>query len=538
MENAERREAFSHASTFSVHRSPLAASRRWLLPSLKDALFVALVAAPFLRNPSGVLSDGDIGWHIRNGEEILRTLTVPRTDPFSFTRYAQPWISFEWLSDAVFGWAHAHAGLTGVAVLAHLLFALTFVLLFRRLLADAGHVVLALALTLLAAAASSIHLLARPHLFTLLAAVVWSMVLDRVTREGRPRFLWWCLPLMLVWVNVHGGFYVGLALAAIYAAGHLLTAMTTRDPDLAAAARRLARAYALALGGCLAVTLVNPYGFHLHEYLLGYLQSRSLMDGIAEFMSPDFHRFPLQAFEALLLASLAALAVAPRTISWTEGLLLLTWTHLALFSVRHVPLYTVVVSPIIARQLAQPLERLAASAGRGRAFSRWLPALARHSRALAAFERRLDGVGYLVLAAIVAVTLSVASEHGWRTGWPRGAFGRGDFPVSAADAMDSAGVPARLFTTDSWAGYLVYRFHPRYRAFFDGRHAFYGPALVRDYDRVLRLQPGWDRILAAHQITAILLPVGYTSAEALSVVPGWRAVHRDDQAVLFVRGTQ
>ena len=69
--------------------------------------------------------------------------------------------------------------------------------------------------------ASAIHWLARPHLFTLLFAVIFYSLLERV-HEGHTRLLWWLPALMLVWTNLHGGFFVGLILVGAYAGGELL----------------------------------------------------------------------------------------------------------------------------------------------------------------------------------------------------------------------------------------------------------------------------------------------------------------------------
>ena len=60
---------------------------------------------------------------------------------------------------------------------------MTFTLLFR-LVRRKSNVIVAIAVTMLAAAASSIHWLARPHLFTMLFLVLFYGALENV-REGR-----------------------------------------------------------------------------------------------------------------------------------------------------------------------------------------------------------------------------------------------------------------------------------------------------------------------------------------------------------------
>ena len=71
---------------------------RFLLPSVRDLVFLvafwALLIGPLSNRP---LVDADIGWHIRSGEQILATRSVPRVDSFSSTMQGQPWIAWEWL---------------------------------------------------------------------------------------------------------------------------------------------------------------------------------------------------------------------------------------------------------------------------------------------------------------------------------------------------------------------------------------------------------------------------------------------------------
>src|SRR6185436_12350385 len=88
---------------------------QWLFPSIKDVLFLGYLFGPSLLNESGVLYDSDTGWHIRHGETILRTWTLPTGDYFSYTNYGKAWFSWEWLADVFLALVHKYAGLNGIA---------------------------------------------------------------------------------------------------------------------------------------------------------------------------------------------------------------------------------------------------------------------------------------------------------------------------------------------------------------------------------------------------------------------------------------
>ena len=113
---------------------------RWLLPSIADVFFLVLVGI-FAYSPASraLLGDADTGWHIRNGEFILATRSVPRVDSFSYTKAGQPWYAWEWLYDAVIGAIHHVAGLNGVVLFTAFVIAATFALLFRFVLRRSGN---------------------------------------------------------------------------------------------------------------------------------------------------------------------------------------------------------------------------------------------------------------------------------------------------------------------------------------------------------------------------------------------------------------
>ena len=112
----------------------------WFFPSIKDILFLGFLLSPLLIEVSTVLYDSDTGWHIRNGEHILLTRSLPRSDYFSYTEYGKPWYAWEWLSDVILAVVHQYTGLNGVVLWANLTFAFTFTFLFRWTVHRGGNI--------------------------------------------------------------------------------------------------------------------------------------------------------------------------------------------------------------------------------------------------------------------------------------------------------------------------------------------------------------------------------------------------------------
>ena len=177
-----------------------------LLPSLTDVAFVMPVLFLFFRmsGTGYLLGDGDTGWHIRTGDWILQNRQVPSHDLFSYTKPGEPWFAWEWLWDVIFAWLHQHFGMGAVVLGSLLVICLTSAILFRLARNRSGNVLVAIAVTIVATAASTIHWLARPHLFTLFFVVIFCVLLERA-REGRTRALLVLPPLTVLWTNLHGG---------------------------------------------------------------------------------------------------------------------------------------------------------------------------------------------------------------------------------------------------------------------------------------------------------------------------------------------
>src|SRR5262245_23060116 len=158
------------------------------------------------------LRDPDTYWHIATGKWMFAERAFPRQDVFSHTAFGQPWVNPEWLAQAILFVAYDPFGWRGLVLLCGLLTALTFALLYV-LLARELRATVALGAAAIALLFASNHFLARPHLLTFPIIVVWTAFLARASEEGRRPGLW-LLPLMVVWANLHGGFTLGLFLAA------------------------------------------------------------------------------------------------------------------------------------------------------------------------------------------------------------------------------------------------------------------------------------------------------------------------------------
>jgi len=497
-----------------------------LLPSLTDVAFLMPLAFLFLRmgGAAGMLGDGDTGWHVKTGEWILANRRIPNQDIFSYTKAGQPWFAWEWLWDLSFGWLHQHAGMAAVILTSILVLCCTSALLFRLVRRECGNALLAISIMFLVTGASAIHWLARPHLFTLLFAVIFYSLLERVN-EGHIRLLWWLPALMLVWTNLHGGFFVGLILVGAYAGGELLRALFEARIE---AARR-AIPYLLAGAGCLLATFVNPYSYHLHAHIFEYLTDRYQYRNIVEFQSFNFHHPVTVFFEPMLLLGLAAVIWSLARRDYVHALLVAGWAHLALVAVRNTPIFMMVASVPVAAMLQKMIEDLPASN-----LANWLRLAASRVARFAAEFGATDSIPRLHLASAGAACFLVALFYAPNApAMCRAQYDAARYPAKAVEFLQKDGSADTIFTDDTWGGYLIYRLYPANKVFIDGRSDFYGSTFNEKYLDVMKVRYGWEKNLDQYHVNAILLPVETPLAATLKESPRWRAVYDDGVAILF-----
>ena len=94
---------------------------------------------------------------------------------------------------------------------------------------------------------------------------------------------------------------------------------------------------------------------------------------------------------------------------------------------------------------------------------------------------------------------------------------------------------AFLLTSDQWGDYMIYRFYPKVRVFFDGRSDFYGPVLGKDYISLMQASYDWEQVLKKHDFTAAFIPPNWPLASILKRHSDWKVVEDDGEAILFVK---
>jgi hypothetical protein len=435
--------------------------------------------------------------------------------------HGQPWFAWEWGWDVLFALIHRTAGLAGVGFATVLLLGAIGVLLYKLVLQACGNDVLSFGVTALGLCGSSIHWLARPHLFSWLFLLGYLHLIPSVQSGSKVAFA--ALPiLMLLWVNLHGAFFVGVALLVATAGGDALEALLVRGQSLRTAYHRERRLLVCA-ALCFAATFVNPYTWRLHRHLFEYLANTKLLDNIVEFQSLSFHHPAAIFFELMLVLAVGAAFWSLRAGRITPALLSLAWAHLALVSARNIPLFIIIASPLVARWLQEVLGRLQLTHYIGSVF-KTVSEICEELKPLDRAPRTHLVSGLLVL---LMAGLFATGAKGFEA-----QFNPDSFPIQAIPVVESS--PAqRIFTYDGWGNYIIYRLYPKKPTFVDGRSDFYGTALLETAQQILSARYDWKTQLQHFGIDMVVLKPDAPLCAVLKLSPDWTMRFDDGKVLVF-----
>jgi tetratricopeptide (TPR) repeat protein len=495
------------------------------------------------------LADSDTWWHLAAGRWIVANGGVPRHDPFSYTVADHAWINLQWLYDVFIYAVFQVAGPSGLVLASVVLFTAATAVLYGNLrlwLAPA----VAAALTLWAVVVCEERFLIRPEMFSLLLLGLVVAVLLRMRRDEGRRL--WLLPvLMLVWVNVHSLFIIGLFCIACAVAG----ALASRLPLLPAGWREASaleptcmRRLLLASSAAAAVTLANPYGWEGVVFPLELLTridgSNSVFASIGEFKRPFsgyFTTLPITAYQLMFFFGTAVIFAAA-VAGWTArkvrrhrpetrvapgfDLASVAWfwalAYVSLLARRNIGLFAIAATPIVGLGLAILADRLPRDARR-------------------LLERAATPAAFAVSAAALVLTVSVVTNGYYFWNQTTQAFGVGvfeaNFPVYASSFAREAELPGKMYNDLSAGGYLTWSRPVEGGVFIDGRLEVYDD-FFDDYRQELANPQAWDEAAGRHGYqTAIIFhrwPNRHRLIQALERSPSWTRLYVDDVAVVFV----
>lgn len=457
------------------------------------------------------LDDPDFWWHLKTGEYIVNTKTIPKTDFFSFTNAGKEWVAHEWLSEAIFYVIYSWAGFAGLILIFAALGTIAFWIVFRRSSAHAlingGAVILGVWTVL-----STIGV--RPRVFTMLLASIYLSALGRYLREGG-KAPWWLVPIMIFWVNLHGGFVLGFVLIGMALAGVLFNDWVAGKPLLAS--RTQLRALMLILGGSLLAALLNPTGARIFSFPFEIFFSPVQQREVNDWLSPNFHDLTWQPLVILILATVAAIALSPKKPRPSDVLLFLVTLYATLKSRRHVAIFALIAVPLLSDGLQS-----------------WLAStpLTEYFRGLEASTRTRRDTLFLLLLLLPLIVFAPKLRS---VVFDPPSQEQVKVPIKAVEHMKARGINGNTFTDPNiWGGYLIWEI-PSSPVYIDGRIDMYGDEFVSEYIDIGRGLIDWRVPFDRHRVQIVLVEPNARLAREFRAAPDWQNIYEDNFSVAFAR---
>ena len=449
--------------------------------------------------------DPDVWWHIKVGQNILETHHWPTTDPYSFTVAGQPWLSYEWLGDVLLGAVSRSGGVVGMEALLFALGSAIAIAVYYLGALRSGKSKAGLAAAAILFILTTVSFSLRPQMLGYLFLILTVIALEHF-RQGSRRSIWFLPPLMLIWVNAHGSWIIGLGTIFVYLMSGLfafevggLEGRRWSDGDRL----RLETVFLL----CLAALPITPYGTRLCTYPFEVASSLPLnIENIEEWQSMPFHLLGGKIFLGLLLGFIVLPVMFRFKWRLEELVLFLGGTAMACIHVRFLLIFVPFFAPLLAT-----------------VFARWTPP----------YDRSKDRP---VLNAIIMAAVLAGVVYYFPSKSELDKEVASHFPVQAVAYLNSHEVPGPMYDTYGFGGYLVWSRGPQHKVFIDGRGELYERGgLLGDYLHIAMIKPGALTVLQSYGVRSVLIMRDEPLATLLGVAPGWKRVYLDGLSALYVR---
>jgi hypothetical protein len=465
------------------------------------ACLLAMLAVATVRER---FDDPDMWWHLKIGEVIWTTHTIPATDLFSYTTNHHASITHEWLSELLIYGAYRFGGYSGLML--WLCFFTSALLIAGYALCSlySGNAKVAFVGGLTIWLFGTIGFAIRPQMIGYLLLIVELLLLHLA--QTRNRYWFFGLPpLFAIWINCHGSFFFGLALAGAFLftswfnfqAGSLVA--TRWDP-------RTRRTLIWALVLSVAALFLNPVGVKLVLYPLNTMLDPSMgFSPISEWQPLQFDDGRSLAFLAIPWCIFLLVIVRRTELLWQELVVLAIGTWFAAGHLRMLFVFGILTAPILSRLLSDT----------------WDGYIAERDRPLPN--------AVLIAASLLLVFVAFPNRQNIAKQVEQHS------PVKAVEFIKTHHLSGPMLNEWGDGGYLIWA-TPEHPVFIDGRGGPFGETGVTDeFGKWALVQTDPNTLLNKYGISFCVLSRGSPMAVVLRLLPAWKEVYSDNVSVIFMR---
>jgi hypothetical protein len=455
----------------------------------------------------GRFDDPDMWWHLRTGQIIWTTHTIPTTDTFSFTTHHHAYVPHEWLSQLFIYGAYRMAGYSGLMLWLCAVTAALLVSAYVLCTLYSGNAKVAFLGAMTVWLFATIGLAIRPHLVGYLLLLA-ELLLLHLGSTRSPRWFLALPPLFALWVNCHGSFLLGLILAGalLFSSFFAFRFGLLAAPRWEPATRRM---LTLALLLSAAALFVNPIGLRQVLYPIDTLLHQPTGLSLVQ----EWRPLQLNAERGIawlaVLGCLFLITLVRRTTLYLHELLFLSLgVWLSASHERMLFAFGILAAPILTRLLSDTWED-------------YSPA---------------QDLPWANAALLCAAALFVFWIFPTRAGLAAQADQQN--PARALDFIRSHHLSGPMLNDYAYGGYLIWA-APDYPVFIDGRaDVFEWTGVFADYKDWLSLESDPRILLDKYRIAFCLLQRQSFMNHVLPLLHDWKLVYSDQSSVVYTRVTR
>ena len=454
---------------------------------------------------SFITVDPDLWGHIKFGGDLWEAKALNRFDIYSYTAFGSEWINHEWLSELVMYFVYHIFGSPGLLIGKILLGFAVVYLLSRINFHRACDPLVYAFVFLLAVFVMSPGFMIRPQLFTFLFVSYFFYVFHMYLERGKN--LMWSLPLVMVlWVNCHGGFVVGLGMFPLVVVCVIIF-RRKKNKD-----KRYVRSLLFWMVLTEISVLINPYGYHLLTFLYKTLSTpRDIWEWnpIGIF---DLSHLRFKILAILVLVSLFWNKKGKRL--WELGIVIIALVY-AFRSQRHTVIFAIVAAPCLTENLSLAAKKIALN------------------------ERLKSLPGFVILNVFLFVLI------GYQILFTADKYIKTQFnimvdpmkyPIYAVRFLKDNGIKGNILLPFEWGEYAIWKLYPDSKVSIDGRFKTAYPEEVLDnhlgaFHDTVKLR----QLLTKYPPNILLARQNPSSLKFKSTQRDWIYVYSDPISIVFIK---
>jgi hypothetical protein len=467
-------------------------------------------------------ADIDLWGHVYFGEAMIRAGRIIAHDPYNYSVPGHLWLHHEWLTEVMMAAIYQHCGIVGLKLWHFSVTAFAIVMLSMAEGETGAPPPIQFGVLAAAAVTLSAVMQFRPQIFTY---ALFAMLIFLLTRElyGRRSHLWLVIPMLALWSNLHGGFFIGLVTLGIY------TAVIGVDDLLSG--RGLKRAWRLAALtlAATAATFVNPIGIECWRTVFVSLTDplahkvmadwRPIVTVVRESGAHGSDNLLLELWAAYIVTLAISVAVTPRREDWPLVAIAAVMTAAAFSAIRNIPLPIIAGAPLLARHLDLTFQKLLAKKGE----------LANPEAQDTSSVQRMSIAGQsLIFIASFAVLFG-------RQGLLSAKLATvGEYPSGAVAFMKDRNLHGNILNPSQWGQYLIWHLAPESKIFYDSRFdTVYPQKVLIQYLDFFFGSPSGAKLLTEYPNDFVLVITNSTAYRTMLEQHAWKLLYRDSVCALF-----